>query len=446
MNYLISLFISSLLGFLGLNVLRSQTRIDPILHIIASIGLGLALSAQIIFYTLFIVGHYNPTALWIGHGIGFVILIAANFFVFKKDHASLFPKFPSDQIAWIGFGTLSLILIPLWREAHFYPFGGWDAWACWNLKAKFIFLGGDNWKNMLDPSMWRSNNQYPFLLPLMNVWGWNFYKDPSVTVPILNAILFTFLTASIMFWGLKRSIKDIRSIIPPLVFFTIPFVNTLSISQYSDIVLAFYLLGCFVCLIYAREEKSVPIAIISGLLCGAMSFTKTEGTLACLLIIGLSVPFLLKRPNQSWPLFIGFLTAAILSAMPAILFQLFWATQNVSFTNGLTSVDHPATFVRLKVIVMFLIAELTSWKWNGLWFLLGGGLFLGWKKCFKNGLTIIPIFLSIYVTAAIAHYFINTHYEIVWWLGTTLNRILYAILPLIVWWVFTAILRHPDKK
>ncbi len=292
MNYFLSLFISSLLGFLGLNILRSQTRIDPILQIIASIGLGLALSAQIIFYTLFIIGHYNSTAIWIGHGIVLVILIAANFLVFKKDPASMFPKLPSDQIGWISFVIMSLILIPLWREAHFYPFGGWDAWACWNLKAKFIFLGGDNWKNMLDPSMWRSNNQYPFLLPLMNAWGWSFYNNPSVSVPISNAILFTFLTASMMFWGLKNSIKDIRSVIPPLVLFTIPFINTLSISQYSDIVLAFYLLGSFVCLICARKEQSIPLAIISGLLCGAMSFTKTEGSLACLLIAGLSIPFL----------------------------------------------------------------------------------------------------------------------------------------------------------
>ena len=445
MNYLLSLFISSLLGFLGLNILRSQDRIDPVLHIIASIGLGSALSAQIIFYTLFIIGHYNPAAVWIGHGIVFVILVAANFSIFKKDPASMFPKFPPDQITWIGFGILSLILLPLWREAHFYPFGGWDAWACWNLKAKFIFLGGDHWKNMLDTSMWRSNNQYPFLLPLMNTWGWSFYHNPSVSVPLSNAVLFTFLTASMMFWGLKRSLKNILSVIPPLILFTIPFINTLSISQYSDIILAFYLLGSFVCLICAREEQNVPLAIISGLLCGAMSFTKTEGSLACLLIIGLSIPYLLKRPNKSRPLLVGFLTAAVLSAMPTILFQLFWATQNVSFTNGLTSADHPAAFVRLKVIFMFLLAELTSLKWNGLWFLLAGGLFLGWKKCFKNGLTIIPMFLSIYLMAAIAHYFINTHYEIVWWLGTTLNRILYTTLPLLAWWIFVAALQE-DKK
>jgi hypothetical protein len=445
MNYLLSLLISSLLGFLGINVLRSQDRVNPLLHIIASIGLGLALSAQIIFYTLFIIGHYNAPAIWIGHGIVFVILVAANFFVFKKDPTSMLPKFPADQIAWIGFGILSLILLPLWREAHFYPFGGWDAWACWNLKAKFIFLGGDNWKNMLDASMWRSNNQYPFLLPLMNVWGWSSHQNPSVSVPISNAILFTFLAASMMFWGLKRSLKNILSVIPPLALFTIPFFNTLSISQYSDIVLAFYLLGSFICLICAREEQSVALATISGLLCGAMSFTKTEGSLACLLVVGLSIPYLLKRPNKSWPLLVGFLTAAALSAMPTILFQLFWATQNVSFTNGLTSVDHPATFIRLKVIFMFLIAELTSLKWNGLWLLLVCGLFLGREKCFRNGLSIIPIFLSVYLLAAIAHYFINTHYEIVWWLGTTLNRILYTILPLLVWWVFTAALRE-DKK
>ena len=446
MNYIFSLLTSSLLGFLAVNALRAHNRIDPIIHVIASIGLGLTLSAQIIFYTLFTIGHFSPAAVWIGHGIALVILLATNISVFKKDPALMFPKFPADQIAWAGFGILSLLLIPLWREAHFYPFGGWDAWACWNLKAKFIFLGGDTWKNMLDVSMWRSNNQYPFLLPLMNVWGWSFYGNPSISVPIGNTILFTFLTASLMFWAIKRVTKTIFSVIAPLLLFSIPFVNTLSISQYSDIVVAFYLSGTFVCLCAAREERSIPLAILAGLFCGAMSFTKPEGALASVLIVGLSIPYLWDRNKKSSALLSPFLTATILSALPAVLFQLFWATPNVSFINGLTSPDHPTTLLRLKAILMFLGVELISLKWTGLWILLGCGLILGRAHGFKNSLGIVPIFLTLYITGAIANYSINTHYEIVWWLGTTLNRILYTLLPLIAWWVFAAILSASDTK
>ncbi len=446
MNYILSLLISSVLGFLLVNLLRARERIDPLIHLIASVAIGVALSAQIGFYTLFTFSHYSTTAVAIGHIALFLLLAAGNMYTFRKNREDLMPKFPPDRTAWIGFGILSLLLIPLWREAHFFPFGGWDAWACWNLKAKFIFLGGDAWKNMLDVSMWRSNNQYPFLLPLINVWGWSFYGNPSVSVPLANTVLFPFLTALIMFWGIKRRVKSLLSIVPPLVFFTIPFVNTLSISQYSDIVVACYLLGSFVCLNAAREEESVTLATIAGLLCGIMTFTKSEGCIAAVLICALAVPYFWRRGKGPWTLLGPFLAAAIVSALPAILFQLFWATPNVSFVNGLTSADHPANVMRLKAIFMFIAVELISPKWNGLWILLAGGLILGRMRGFTKNLAVVPIFLSVYLGGAVLHYYVNTHYEIVWWLGTTLNRIVYTILPLIVWWSFAAAWGPSDKS
>lgn len=32
------------------------------------------------------------------------------------------------------------------------PHGGWDAWAVWNLKARFVFRGGEAWTNVFSPS------------------------------------------------------------------------------------------------------------------------------------------------------------------------------------------------------------------------------------------------------------------------------------------------------
>ncbi len=446
MNHILSLVISTFLGFLGVNLLRAQGRIDPFIHVIASIGLGLALSAQIIFYTLFVFGSYNAAAVHLGHGIALIVLVKANLRTFKNDRTLLLPKWPADRTTWLGFLILALILIPLWREAHFFPFGGWDAWACWNLKAKFIFLGGEEWKQMLDVSMWRSNNQYPFLLPLMNVWGWTVTKETSVYVPMMNAILFTFLTALTMFWAAKRNTPKMTSLIPALVLFTLPFVNTLSISQYSDIVLAFFLLGTLTTLTVAREDNNPAMSLLAGLFCGAMCFTKSEGAFAAVIIAGLAVITLKDRPKSTGILLGTFLTAAVLSALPAILFQLFWATPNISFVNGLTSRDHPVTFDRLKAIMMFLSLELISPKWNGLWILLTCGLILAGRKAFKNGLGMTAAFLGIYLSGALVFYAVNTHYEILWWLGATLNRILYTILPVIVWWVFSALWDAHNKK
>jgi hypothetical protein len=69
--------------------------------------------------------------------------------------------------------TLGFLAVPLAISAHYYPLGGWDAWSCWSLKAKFIFLGQENWKDVLSPGLWRSNTHYPLLWPLINVWFWD---------------------------------------------------------------------------------------------------------------------------------------------------------------------------------------------------------------------------------------------------------------------------------
>lgn len=446
MNHILGLIMSSALGFLGVNLLRVLGRVDPLIHLVASIGLGTMLSAQIGFYALFVFGEYTAPAVFAGHGLASVLLVAANLRAFRRSPGSLCPKWPADRMTWLGFIILSLLLLPLWREASFFPFGGWDAWACWNLKAKFIYLGGEDWKKMLDVSMWRSNNQYPFALPLMNAWGWTLTKDPSVLVPMTNTVLFSFLTALTMFWAADKRKPKIINVVPALVLFTLPFVNTLSISQYSDIVLAFFLLGTLTALVAARENTNVALAILSGLFCGAMCFTKSEGAFAAVIITGLAAHYLKDLPKGTWKLLGAFLAATVLSALPAVLFQLFWATQNVSFVNGLTSQDLPITLERLKAVAMFLALEFVSPKWNGLWILLACGSLLAGTRALKNGLGLVASFLAIYLFGALVFYSINTHYEILWWLGATLNRILYTILPIVVWWVFSALWDQPDKK
>ncbi len=84
--------------------------------------------------------------------------------------------------------TLGILAIPLAISAHYYPLGGWDAWSCWSLKAKFIFLGQENWKDLLAPGLWRSNTHYPLLWPLINVWFWDLAAALIKQSPCLTAL------------------------------------------------------------------------------------------------------------------------------------------------------------------------------------------------------------------------------------------------------------------
>jgi len=295
---------------------------------------------------------------------------------------------------------------------------------------------------MFDPVLWRSNNHYPFLLPLINAWGWSFFKDVNVLVPMYNAIAFSFLTAALLFASLTRLTRNRFAFIPSLIFFSLPVVVTLSISQYSDIVVAFYLLAALSCLMQAKTENNPSWAVIAGLCVGLLSFTKTEGLVASAILAVLAFPFLRGKNAK---LIAPFAVAAVIAFLPTIIFKLALAPANVAFINGLTSADAPSNVMRVQVTFMFLAVELISPKWNGLWILLLGGLLLGGTKSIRDGRWLIPATLLTFLAVAFAYYYINTYFEIIWWLKTTLNRVLYTILPAFVWWVFYS-LWAPEKK
>ena len=223
------------------------------------------------------------------------------------------------------------------------------------------------------------------------------------------------------------------------------FVVKLSISQYSDIVVAFYLLAALSCLSQAKLEDNQAWAILSGLCIGLVSFTKTEGMVAGAIIVALAFPFFLHGLTPKPRLLKSFLAAALIASLPTIIFKFVLSPVNVAFTNGLTSMDAPTNMFRLQATFMFLCIELISAKWNGLWILLIGGLLIAGRKCFHQGRWIVPATLLIFLTCAIGYYYLNTYFEILWWLKVSLNRILYTLLPVFVWWVFFS-LWAPAKK
>ena len=275
---------------------------------------------------------------------------------------------------------------------------------------------------MFDPMLWRSNTHYPLLLPCLTVWFWDLIGSANQNIPMLESILFTLLSAGVLMFALARLTG---TIIPGALMtagaFSIPFIVTLSISQYSDIVIGLYLLCALVCLI--SDEM-----ILCGLFTGLMSFAKTEGLVAATL---LTILILIKR-NKKFPFF---LIALFLAALPTILFQLFLSPKNEAFTNGILSSIQPSTFERFEYIAAFTGMEFLSLKWNGLWLLLIAGLIAFRTKSINQDLRLFGIFIGSYLAILWGYYYINTFFAIDWWMKNTLNRILFSLIPTAILWL-----------
>ena len=300
MNALCPYLISSLSGLCLMQLLTARkNNCDLSLKIFLGSGLGIGLNALTTFLSFILFNRLVPLfAITLNLLICVVVIVLSVLFCLKnKTPVRSFKKI--DRLHLAGIAALTLAAVPLWYQSDFYAYGGWDAWSAWNLKAKFLFLGGDQWRNMFEPVLWRSSPHYPLLLPLINVWGWLFTVEPVYQVPVITAFLFTFLSVGLVYTGLKKLTGTHLSLIPALVLLTLPIFNKLSLSQYSDNVLGFYLLASLFSLAVAKNEQDPAFVFLAGIFLGLLSFTKPEGLIAAILIALISLPYLCWQSRLS---------------------------------------------------------------------------------------------------------------------------------------------------
>lgn len=445
---LIPILISFLIGHLMLRRILGKQNMDPALAFFLAGGLGLGTSAALTFSSFVFFNHFNRLFIIGIHLALLAALLMTQLYDSRRRKIPLIRLKPPAQSDLIVWGVLAAVLLPLSLYASYYPYGGWDAWSSWNLKARFLYLGEENWQNMFDPVLWRASPHYPLLLPLIHVWTWSFIPLPLELAPMMNSILWTILTAGLLIAGLKSVIPASIAILAGLLFLTMPFYVKLAISQYCDILLGYYLLAAMICLIQAKFQKSPPLAILAGVFLGFLSFTKPEGMIASLLLMILAFPHFLWKENnrpEANKLVRNFWLGAAAAFIPTILFQTAYSPGNQTFINGLASAEHPSDIYRFKFIFIYFYAELTSRKWNLIWELLALGLIFGRRQSFQRNIVVIPVFLLAYTGIIAAYYFLNTYFKIEWWMQVTLNRILFSLLPTAVFWVFFT-LWAPEKR
>ena len=419
---LIPLFIIAVMGFLSVRLLvRNQITLS--LQIVLGGILGFCLAGFIVFFQLVSLNKTNPLITIIISLIIIIILALLNQRMAFKPSLQL----TKNQI--ITLVTVNIFMaIVLVLQATNFPLGGWDAWSCWNLKASFIFLNGDGWREIFRPELWRSNTHYPLLLPSIVTFGWQWLGSNTQSWPLACAVIFTLLTMNLisitcMTLGVHVAIAIGLSVL----IFSVPFCTMLAISQYSDILVGLLTLAAFSTWLCARQNFSLKI--LCALFIGFLSFTKTEGLVAALLLAILLLIIDKECRRPTWFL------ALALSGFATLIFQLTMAPHNEAFINGLTATAKPTTLERLSIIAVYPWLEIINLKWQGLWLLLTAWLMINVKNAIRFPYNTIGIFILGYLGIVAAYYGINTFFEITWWLNTTLHRIIFALLPLFALWV-----------
>jgi hypothetical protein len=241
-----------------------------------------------------------------------------------------------------GFVLLCAIGVSGWNLRR-HPHGEWDAWAIWNLRARFLYRGGEQWTAAFSPHLAWSHPDYPLLVPAAVARGWTYAGQETLLVPWLIACLFGAATVGLLMSVLALLRGPGQGYLGGLVLLATPYFLQLTTAQYADVPLGFfYLAGVVLFEVHDRRTPSPQLSpppggegkvrgpLLAGLLAALASWTKNEGTL--FLAVTVLVRLLAAVRNRTYRNVVRELLAFGLGALPIlavlIFFKLFFSPGN----------------------------------------------------------------------------------------------------------------------
>lgn len=181
--------------------------------------------------------------------------------------------------------TLAAAFYSSVKLAIAHPHGeGWDAFSIWNLHARFLFLGGNDWRDGLSPLIPWSHPDYPLLLPGVIAHFWIYLGNDSSAIPAAIGLAFTFSTLGLLYSSLERVRGRADAILGLMTLASTPFFIEQGSAQYADVPLSFFFLASIASLsMYdhpsAHEVRDRGLIVLAGLALGCAAWTKNEGVL-----------------------------------------------------------------------------------------------------------------------------------------------------------------------
>lgn len=163
------------------------------------------------------------------------------------------------------------------------PHGGWDATTIWNMRARFLFRGADQWMTAFSDRLgvW-THTDYPLLLPASIARAWSAIGDDTTLVPALVAALFVTATAGLLVAAVARFRGLDQGLMAGIVLLGSRGLVRQGTTQYADIPLGLFVLAALVCIalwLDGEPGERRRYLVLAGLCAGLAAWTKNEGLL-----------------------------------------------------------------------------------------------------------------------------------------------------------------------
>jgi hypothetical protein len=397
-------------------------------------ALGIGLTSILFLVALLLVPGLPSLAMWLEIGV----LAGVSYDLFRHSKSAVPTKpprsFPWNLVLMAGLIlALTLVITAMSGAWENNPQGNWDAWAIWNLRARFLASGGSVAHRAWSPLLGATHPEYPLLTSAFVARAWTYSHTLSAAVPIAVSCLFFLALISIATGGMAAWRSGPLGLLLGLSLAATPTLVHAVPDQYADIPLACYFTG-------ALMLAFLDHPALAGLLAGLAAWTKDEGLLFVAVFL---VAAAIIRRHQLLRLLAG----AALGGGVAVLFKTILAPGNASLLSASLPLlgQHLSDPGRYRQVVAAMGAQFIDMA-SGWYHPILPALSLAIALRFDIQRRRDVMFCSTVAVLLLAGYFavyVITPNDLTWQLQTSLSRLYVQFWPILLLAIWTA-LRAPE--
>lgn len=430
-----------------------------LLKVCLAVGLALGISSCTYLGGLLIVGA-SRMGLIIGESALFIAAAAFLHYALKKrisprDADVSSKPMPKGLLVTLSVCTLVALATALTRFVFLSlaaPHGEIDALTIWNLRARFLARGGEQWFDSFTGLLATRVSDYPLLLPASIARWWTYIGDEPTVIPALVAMLFTFATIGLAVSALGLLRSRGQGLLAGVVLLGTPFLIRHGASQYADIPLGFFILATLVVLsLYERAAgHQAGLLAMAGLMAGFAAWTKNEGLLFVFVVI--LARLLAVVPTKGWLSYWNEMRSFAAGLLPVLLIVFFFKihiapglSQIVADQGATTTIERLADTSRYLEAGQAFFKKAARFGHPGFVVLLVYLLLMGWRanETDRCGLRTAGLTLGLMLTGYFM-VFIVTPYGVRYQIETSLDRLWMHLWPSVVF-LFFLFVKTPEE-
>lgn len=322
------------------------------------------------------------------------------------------------------------------------PHGEWDAWAIWNLHARFLFRGGGSraWQTLFAID-W-SQPDYPLLLPASVARVWAYAGRESTLAPALIATIFGAASVALVMTALTGRWRWIAG---TLMLGATTFLTQVA-AQCADVPVACFIVATLVMMCRGERLLSLrTVAPIVGATSAMAAWTKNEGLVFALLILMVGIANAIRPADdgrgygERWrPL-----SWAMAGAAPVLLI-IAWFKLTLAPSSGLVAGQSLSTVAarfldphRHAAVALLMGQHAMAWSATlavaifPLGCLCAIGVATSGGRLVRTMAVVLGLMLASYYVV-----YVTTPFDITWHVTTSVDRLLVQLWPALVLTVF----------